>query len=127
MNRREYAISLGLAKPGRGRLSREAHAAIAKAESAGTVFSDSPKSAPAIVEQVIVEGQVTEPVKAKPPQQKRRDDKSYTLTTTAGQIIRFEHCYRCKQHVMYCRCQPEPVYPDWLAAEVDTWEPTAVG
>lgn len=36
--RREYAISLGLASPGRGRMSREANAAIAKAEAEGTVF-----------------------------------------------------------------------------------------
>lgn len=38
--RREYAISLGLATPGRGRMSREAHAAIEKAEAEGQVFSD---------------------------------------------------------------------------------------
>lgn len=38
--KREYAISLGLAVPGRGRLSREAHAAIAKAESNGMTFDD---------------------------------------------------------------------------------------
>lgn len=42
MKRRDYAISLGLAKPGRGRLSREAHEAIAKAEAEGKTFSDSP-------------------------------------------------------------------------------------
>lgn len=38
--KREYAVSLGLATMGRGRLSREAHAAIAKAEAEGMVFSD---------------------------------------------------------------------------------------
>jgi hypothetical protein len=38
--KREYAISLGLATPGRGRLSREAHAAIDKAISEGKTFSD---------------------------------------------------------------------------------------
>jgi hypothetical protein len=38
--RREYAISLGLATPGRGRMSREAHAAIEEAEAEGKVFSD---------------------------------------------------------------------------------------
>jgi len=40
MTPKEYAISLGLAKPGRGRLSREAHAAINNAIKAGTVFDD---------------------------------------------------------------------------------------
>lgn len=40
--RREYAASLGLAQAGaRGRLSREAHEAIALAEANGTKFSDS--------------------------------------------------------------------------------------
>lgn len=40
MTPKEYAISLNLAKPGRGRLSREAHEAINKAIKAGTVFDD---------------------------------------------------------------------------------------
>lgn len=38
--KREYAVSLGLAKEGRGKLSRDAHAAIDKAEAEGTVFTD---------------------------------------------------------------------------------------
>lgn len=38
--KREYAISLGLAQPGRGRLSREAHAAIEKAMAEGMAFDD---------------------------------------------------------------------------------------
>lgn len=37
---REYAISLGLAKPTRGRMSREAKAAIAKAKADGMTFSN---------------------------------------------------------------------------------------
>lgn len=42
MTRRAYAATLGLAKAdARGRMSAEAHAAIALAESTGTVFSDS--------------------------------------------------------------------------------------
>lgn len=39
--RREYAISLGFAVPGRGRLSAKAHEAINKAEQGGMKFSDS--------------------------------------------------------------------------------------
>src|SRR6478735_3618881 len=38
--KREYAISLGLAQPTRGRMSREAHAAIAKAEAEGMKFTE---------------------------------------------------------------------------------------
>lgn len=44
--KRDYAISLGLAKPTRGRMSREANAAIAKAEAEGMVFTDSRSTAP---------------------------------------------------------------------------------
>lgn len=45
--KREYAASLGLAVAGaRGRLSREAHAAIEKAISEGKTFSDAVKVAP---------------------------------------------------------------------------------
>lgn len=39
--KREYAISLGLATPGKGRMSNAARAAIEKAESEGMVFTDS--------------------------------------------------------------------------------------
>lgn len=40
--RREYAVSLGLAKMTRGRMGKEAKDAIAKAEAEGVKFSDSP-------------------------------------------------------------------------------------
>jgi len=41
MTKREYAVSLGLAKPARGRMSPAAYDAIAKAESEGMVFRKS--------------------------------------------------------------------------------------
>lgn len=40
MTRREYAISKGLAQPGKGRMSRAAHDAIEAAEREGMTFSD---------------------------------------------------------------------------------------
>lgn len=40
MRRKEYAVTLGLATPGKGRMSREALAAIDKARAEGTVFDD---------------------------------------------------------------------------------------
>lgn len=40
--RREYAVSLGLAKMTRGRMGKEAKDAISKAENEGVKFSDSP-------------------------------------------------------------------------------------
>ena len=50
MNKREYAISLGLANPGRGRMSKDAHDAIAKAEAEGMSFDEnSPQNANTVV------------------------------------------------------------------------------
>lgn len=40
MRRKEFAVSLGLATPGKGRMSREALAAIDKARAEGKVFDD---------------------------------------------------------------------------------------
>lgn len=40
MTRRAYAVSLGLAKDARGRMSKAAYDAIAKAEAGGMVFAD---------------------------------------------------------------------------------------
>ena len=42
MRRKEYAVSLGLVKAGRGRMSREALAAIDAAKAKGMVFDDDP-------------------------------------------------------------------------------------
>lgn len=45
-SKREWLASKGLAKIGRGKFSNEAKAALAKAESEGMKFSDSPTGAP---------------------------------------------------------------------------------
>lgn len=65
--RREYAISLGLATPGRGRMSRDAHVAIEKAEAEGMVFSD-PK--PVTKAEKIKARESTRPAPRKPVVQK---------------------------------------------------------
>lgn len=46
--KREYLVGLGLAKPGRGRFSKEANEALAAAEASGVVF-DEPVVAPKVV------------------------------------------------------------------------------
>lgn len=118
--RREYAISLGLAKQGRGRLSHEAHAAIAKAESEGMTFSDSPKpktvTPSASIQTIVDKPKVKETVK--------RYVRSYILTTKAGQVIEFGSCAMCKNSIMFCACQNGPYYPDWIKDEVETWQPS---
>lgn len=46
-SKRDYAVRLGLAQPTRGRMSRDAHAAIDAAVAAGAVFVEAVKPAPA--------------------------------------------------------------------------------
>lgn len=115
--RREYAASLGLAKPNtRGRLSKEAHEAIAKAEADGMVFTDNAKAKPVVLDS---EGQ---PVLPKPKKDTvMRHVRAYRAKTHAGQVIEFGHCSRCKMHVKFCKCQDGPWAPDWLT-DLDTWE-----
>lgn len=60
--KREYLIGLGLAKPGRGRFSKEATEALAAAVAAGTVF-DEPVAA---VKEVAAEGDDTPSQHPKP-------------------------------------------------------------
>lgn len=48
MKAKEFAVSQGLAKPGKGRMSREAHEAIRKAISDGMSFSDYQVTKPAV-------------------------------------------------------------------------------
>lgn len=47
MNKREWLVSKGLAKAGRGKFSNAAKAALAKAEAEGIVFDDTPAPAKA--------------------------------------------------------------------------------
>lgn len=93
--RKEYAVSLGLASPGRGRMSKEAHEAIRAAEAEGMVFAD--KAAPKPVELVNV--------KTIKPEVKVRDiGKQLTGYTEEGWAVGFSNCRRCHKHANYCQC-----------------------
>lgn len=74
MNRRDWLVSKGLAKPGRGKFSNAAKAALAEAESSGIVFDD---SAPA--------PRATRPAKEKPV----RD--SEPVVTITDDVVMFEN------------------------------------
>ena len=111
--KKEYAISLGLAKPGRGRMSLDAHKAIDKAISEGVVFTDSltppPHSKPK-----------PKPVpKAKPVRKVKGNLKGFT---PEGWPVGFRMCRTCAKDCNYCRCRTFG-----LPAIGDTLEPkTAV-
>lgn len=61
--RREWLVSQGLAKPGRGKFSNDAKAALAKAESEGVTFSDAPT---ALSVRAVDNSPAPAPVKADP-------------------------------------------------------------
>lgn len=97
-SRKEYAISLGLAKPGRGRLSKQAWTAIKKAEEDGMQFAD--KSIPTVQEPVNVPKIVTK------PSVKIRDIGTQLVGyTREGWTVGFTNCRRCHQHANYCNCK----------------------
>jgi hypothetical protein len=113
ITKREYLISLGLAKDGRGRFSREGLAAIAAAEADGTVFEDS-QSAKTLSSTKIVSSQsVSVP---EPPLQTRvREWNLLRGTTDDGILIEWGTCSRCSEANMYCRC-PQPQVPHGVTA-----------
>jgi hypothetical protein len=98
-SRKEYAVGLGLAKPGRGRLSKDAWAAIHKAEQEGMQFSD--KSQPVVKEPInVVPKMVTK------PSVKVRDIGTQLIGyTQEGWAVGFTNCRRCHQHANYCNCK----------------------
>lgn len=125
--KREYLVSLGLAKAGRGRFSGEAKAALAKAESEGVVFSDgkvasdSPESEPKAPRSVSTKGEgqafqvyKPEPVNTRPVtayQQtynvapRVREANSLIGEDENGIRVAFSTCRRCSSHIGFCRCK----------------------
>lgn len=110
-NKRDYLVSKGLAKPGRGRFSREAVAALERARQQGVVF----------------EGEVRvdsgEPESALPPAAVVRDDpivrdiKTVTGYTQEGAKVQSGICFRCSKFVGRCACKlgitASPIVARW--------------
>jgi hypothetical protein len=131
ITKREFLVQMGLAKPGRGRLSREAKVALAEARKQGAVFSDddavnaAPKQQEAVNEKprryVVLDGEEIEveaPVEHPPlPANEIMRDNcvGYHTDKIGTQDVRtaFEHCGRCFAHLIYCKCA-KPVGPSWL-------------
>lgn len=134
--KREYLVSLGLAKPGRGKFSREAHAALAKAEADGMVFDEAvpSKPAPKATKTVDVAPEKAPPrptpkampQKRKPVVQKepvREQNHGYLVrTTTQGHdyIVQFDNCGVCNAGVAYCECADGPHIPKWFGEGLAT-------
>ena len=111
--KKEYAISLGLAKPGRGRMSLAAHDAIDKAISEGVVFTDSLTPPPNVTKPT------QKPKEIKPVRKVKGNLQGFT---PEGWPVGFRMCRTCAKDCNYCRCRTFG-----LPAIVDTLEPkTAV-
>jgi hypothetical protein len=137
--KREYLVGLGLAKPGRGRFSADAKAALAKAEAEGTVFSDgkdaseSPDSEPRAPRPVSTKGEgqaftyKPEPSNTTPVQTYAPPFNVSPKVRNVGQIlgvdergtqIAFANCSRCTSHVDFCRCKSGPKPPKYIVSVV---------
>ena len=121
MNKREYLVSKGLAKPGRGRFSREALAALRQAELDGIEFDDGQPRVPEAHAEAAEQPTVYEPVVTA----KVRDIGESNLFgyTKEGWKVGFVTCRRCHMHANYCNCSQgllppsivETIDPDSLA------------
>jgi hypothetical protein len=111
MNRRAYAITLGLAIPGRGRLSRAAAAACDAAAIGGMVFSDSTASvaAPRTAKGGVFAKTVRQPTQVEDDEQFNVQDALYPNEQTwryeDGQILNGRAvCSPCGYSLQYHRC-----------------------
>lgn len=124
--RREYLIDLDLAKPGRGKFSKDAHEALAKAREAGTVFDDEVETGKVVASASVSDASdhsrprkgaasprlddgrpSVEPGGVRPvsePQIRRRPVLSLFATDDQGRELEFQTCRKCGYHVSYCGC-----------------------
>jgi hypothetical protein len=101
--KREYLISKGLAKAGRGRFSREAVAELERARQSGTTFDDEdgggsgdPEPSPSLPEYKPA------PIKDYPV---LRDLEFVEGYTEEGYKVQSGVCFKCGLHVSRCPCK----------------------
>lgn len=111
MNKRDYLVSKGLAKPGRGRLSREAHVELERAIADGMVFDDDKPAKPikvAKVEENVAPPVVTESNEPLPtirtPKVRDIGERDLIGFTKEGWRVSFITCRRCGLHANFCSC-----------------------
>jgi hypothetical protein len=101
--KREYLVSKGLAKAGRGRFKREAVAELERARQSGITFDDEDGSGSSDPDSAI-----PLPGDYIPPKIKNypvvRDLKYVEGYTEEGYKVQSACCFRCGQHVSRCPC-----------------------
>ena len=119
--RREYAISLGLAKDGRGRMSKEAHSAINKALAEGMRFSDvrqdSDSSIPVTSEQASKDSAAPENLFGPTPEPLYNGGWYVWEGKKKRNISGREVCRGCGLSLDYHRCNL-PIFPSRITNEM---------
>lgn len=108
--KRDYLVSKGLAKPSRGRFSREAVAELERARQSGMVFDDDEGKGAGSDEEPASLPQtpyVPTRIRSKPV---LRNIKKVTGYTVEGHLVEQGQCVRCAEHVARCNCK-EGIYP----------------
>lgn len=140
MKAREYCIGLGLAKPGKGKLSFAAHAAIKAAIDGGQTFEDyaegkvvkpsgTNRSSNKSLSASVLSGDVSgEPGRISSgqsegarPKEIKSNPKTHDYNTVWGICtkgrsnlpIAFQYCAKCLRQVTYCS-HAVPQLPDWV-------------
>jgi hypothetical protein len=137
---REYAISLGLAKPGKGKLSFAAHAAIQKAIADGMEFTDykgqnvsANRDRNKHSNNRVLSGTTSSGVRDNASRQESPreypplplNEVTHQYNTVYGVDIRgrtpvviaFGYCSKCIKQVVYCT-HDIPYLPDWIGGGV---------
>ena len=117
--KREYLVDKGLAKPGRGRFSREALAALAQAEAEGVTFTE---GAPKPVKAEVEAGEESPAPLPRPvlaPQKRMRKEKvawaTITLESSGRSLpVQLGYCGKCNSRVVFCTCSQGPRVPTWI-------------
>lgn len=130
MKARDWLVKQGLAKQGRGRFSREAKAALAKAIEEGMTFSDFKLTADETPKVTKVEHRATAPLVVREPVRANRVmwgiDRG-TESSHSPLLIAVSTCGSCSRGVAYCNCNTGPKLPKWLGGSVGMLEkPTLV-
>lgn len=129
MRSREYLVSLGLAKPGRGRLSLTAKEALSKAMADGMTFDDVvtinlPKAETKIQSNIVIKSRPQTSVQqaATPKNQigvVRNEKVMYGISKAqrpgeSNVVIALSACDKCSYSINRCPCVSGPVLPKFL-------------
>lgn len=108
--KREYLVSKNLARPGRGRFSREAVAALERARQEGVIFDDEDGAGSADAEPAPPSyPKINDPV--------LRKISHVTGYTEDGYKVQSGVCFKCSAHVSRCACRAgitaSPIVARW--------------